>query len=110
MADEFEPRRADPGQEFGYTASETKTLDADATLDDEQVAAGWLLTGFDPETGRREITRQGVQKTIKADDSGVVRPKSQEEVAVLDTFSLPVARSVKAAEKQSEASGEKKES
>lgn len=103
MAEEFDPRRAEPGQEFGYTANETKTLDDDLT--DEQIADGWAVTGYDPETQKREITRQGVQKTIKADDSGVVQPKSTEEVAVLDSFALPVARS--AVEKKPEASGKK---
>ena len=108
MATDFEPRRAEPGQEFGYTGSDTRTIADDEPLTDEQIAEGWAVTGFNPETEKREITRSGVQKTFKADDSGVVHPKSLEEVAVLDSYGLPVARSAqKAAEKTPEASGKK---
>lgn len=107
-ADEFDPRRAEPGQEFGYTSNETKTIDEGVDLDDEQIAAGWTVTGFDPETSKREITRAGVQKTFKADDSGVVHPRNIEEARIADAYGLPVARSAqKAEEKKPEASGKK---
>jgi hypothetical protein len=105
MATDFDPRRAEPGQEFGYTASETADLPEGENLTDEQVAEGWTITGFDPDTKKREITRAGVQKTFKADANGVVHPKSLDEERVADAYGLPVAR--KAAEKTPEASGKK---
>jgi len=94
----FDPRRAEPGQEFGYTATEERTVKAD-----DEAPEGWTPSGIDPETGDRTFVREGVQKTMKADDSGVVHPKSIEEVAVLDSFALPVARSAIAEAKKSEA-------
>lgn len=54
--DEFDPRRAEPGQSFGY---------ADA---------------------------EGKQHELTADSDGIVRPKTIEDVATLDSFDLPVAR------------------
>jgi hypothetical protein len=105
--DEFEPRRADPDQTFGYTGSDTKKLPLGDDLTEEQEIEGWAITGFDPETGDREITRSGVQKTFKSDADGIVRPTSIEEVRVLDAYQLPVARSVQKAEKTPEASGKK---
>lgn len=53
---EFAPRRAEPGQRFGYTTSD------------------------------------GRQREIRADEDGVVHPRSADDVAVLDTFALPEAR------------------
>lgn len=105
MATDFDPRRAEPGQEFGYTGSDTKAIDV-GTITDEQVAEGWAVTGFDPETGKQEITRSGLQKTFKADADGVVHPKTIEEERIADAYGLPVARSAK----KSEASDTKKES
>lgn len=52
----YELRRAEAGQEFGYT-----------------------LPG-------------GEQREIRADDDGVVTPETALDVAMLDTFDLPVAR------------------
>jgi hypothetical protein len=36
--------------------------------------------------------REGNQRTVKADDEGVVRPSTVEEVRTLDAFDLPLAR------------------
>lgn len=62
----FDPRRAKPGQAFGFTG------------------------------------RDGQQHELVADADGVVTPTTAEEVAILDSFDLPVARKaiaeVKAAE------------
>jgi hypothetical protein len=91
MAD-FEPRRAEAGQEFGYTADETREI----AIDDE-VPEGWRISATDPGEGKHTILREGAQRTLKADAEGVVHPKTQADVDVLDSFALPVAR--KAAEK-----------
>ena len=63
MGNGLDPRRAEPGQVFGFT------------------------------------DREGNQKTIKADDEGVVHPDNAEEVAALDAFDLPVARKALSEEK-----------
>jgi hypothetical protein len=114
MATDFEPRRAEPGQEFGYTGNVHRTIGVDDEIPEDE---GWAVTGYDPGEGddpkeTRTITRYGVQKTLRADDSGVVHPRSQEEVDLLDSFALPVARSAMKAEaepKKAEASAKGKE-
>lgn len=63
---DFEPRRAAPGQSFGYTGPD------------------------------------GEQRELAADKDGVVRPKTAQDVEVLDGFELPVARKVLADEKADE--------
>jgi hypothetical protein len=95
MPDQFDPRRAEPGQEFGYTGSVEKTID-----EDEELPAGATLLSVDEESGERRIRLDGVQKTLKADADGVVHPKSNEDVALADAFGLPVAQKAKAAEKE----------
>lgn len=84
---EFEPRRAEPGQEFGYTTSEESTIP-----EGEDVPEGVTLLSTDEETGDRRVRTDGVQRTLKADSEGVVHPKTLEDVQMLDTFALPVAR------------------
>lgn len=90
---DFELRRAEPGQEFGYTTTERINLD-----EGEDPPEGTTL-GVDTDTDadgnpvtKRFSIREGVQRTIKADDQGVVTPRSDEDVRILDTFDLPVAR------------------
>jgi hypothetical protein len=43
---------------------------------------------------------QGSQIDLKADDQGVAQPKSAAEVAVLDSFGLPVARKAEAEQRK----------
>jgi hypothetical protein len=71
MPQDFDLRRAEPGQTFGYTAQD------------------------------------GSQRELKADDEGVVEPKTAEDVAILDTFDLPVARKAMAELKAAEPGADK---
>lgn len=98
---EFDPRRAEPGQEFTYTATVDEEVDKDA--DDPE---GAELVSIDDETGVRTFRRFGVERTLKADREGVVRPKTAQDVAVLDGFGLPVARSAQKAEAKADAEKE----
>lgn len=86
----FDPRRAEPGQEFSYTTSETTDV-----AKGEDGPEGAVLVSVDQETGDQVYRRDGVERTLKADKSGVVRPKTQADVAVLDGFGLPVHRAAK---------------
>jgi hypothetical protein len=91
---EFDPRRAEPGQAFSYHTS------VDATLDDgEDVPEGVEILSVDPETKQTRIRRFGVERTLRADDQGVVHPQTAEDEAVLLSFGLPVARKAAAEEK-----------
>jgi hypothetical protein len=65
VADQFDPRRAEPGQVFTY------------------------------------VDAQGREHNFRADDEGVVHPKNADEASTADLFGLPVARSAKRAEKES---------
>lgn len=47
----------------------------------------------------------GAQVDIRADDTGVIQPVDAAEEALLDGFSLPVARKVIAERKQKEGDG-----
>lgn len=89
MAEDFDPRRAEPGQEFGYTGTDRVELaDADVVPD-----GSTLAVEIDGDGNRtRYAVRDGVQKTLKADDQGVVHPRNAEDNAALDSFGLPVAR------------------
>lgn len=99
---DFEPRRAEPGQEFGYTADETREIAAD-----DEIPEGFRVTHGDAEAGTVSILREGVQRTLTADAEGVVTPHTQADKDLLDSFALPVARKA-IAEKKAEAT--KKES
>lgn len=99
MATDFDPRRAEPGQEFGYTASEERTI-----AKGDELPEGATLLSVDDESGDRRVRLDGVQRVIRADDSGIVHPKTQDDVNVLDAFGLPVARKAK---KEAEASDTK---
>lgn len=70
MADQFDPRRAEPGQHFVWH--------------DEY----------------------GVQHTLTADKDGVVRPASEVEARIADTFGLPIARKAIAEQKAAAAAEE----
>lgn len=98
---EFDPRRAEPGQEFTYTGTRDEKLAAGEDLPD-----GVDVIGVDDETGERTIRRYGVEISMKADKDGVVRPKTAADEAVLNGFGLPVARSAKAESKASDAEKE----
>jgi hypothetical protein len=103
MSEEFEPRRAEPGQEFSYTTTKDVTL---AEGDDVPEGAEIVSVEDDDDGVRTRVARQyGIERTIKADADGVVHPKTAADKAILDGFSLPVARSAiaesKAAEKTS---------
>jgi membrane-associated protease RseP (regulator of RpoE activity) len=91
MSDDFEPRRAEPGQVFGYTADVTHTVTKEAAAKDDFEPKGELVSV--DEEGRKTFVEYGKQVEIRADDEGVVRPKTLGDVAVLDSFGLPVARS-----------------
>lgn len=59
---------------------------------------------FDPRRAEKGQTfefvdPQGSVQTMKADDEGVLRPSNALEARTADLFGLPVARSVKQAEK-----------
>lgn len=51
--------------------------------------------------------RSGKQIEMRADDEGIVRPDSADEVAVLDGYDLPVARKALAAEKAAKKAAKK---
>lgn len=68
---------------------------------------------FDPRRAEKGqsfefVDASGTAHTMKADDEGVLRPSNAAEKAIADLFDLPVARSVKQAEKAAD-SGDKKE-
>jgi hypothetical protein len=94
MAEEFDPRRAEPDQEFEYTTSVDSTIEADEDVPDgaEVVGIRTVNEGKDNERTVREIRRYGVARTLKADKQGIVHPKTSADVAVLDSFGLPRAR------------------
>ena len=50
----------------------------------------------------------GEQRTMKADDEGVLRPSNALEARVADSFDLPVARKVVTEEKQALPKGQEK--
>lgn len=104
---EFEPRRAEPGQEFGYTVPREDTTVSKERYEKEDFEAPGELTAEDVETGARTYSRFGVQRTLKADAEGVVRPQTAADVALLDTFDLPVARKAIEADKSDSKSGGK---
>ena len=59
---------------------------------------------FDPRRAEKGqsfefVDPQGSAHTMKADDEGVLRPSNALEARMADQFGLPVARSVKQAEK-----------
>jgi len=94
MTEEFEPRRAEPGTEFTYSVTERTKLG-----DDEDLPEGATLsveTSEPDADGKVETTRyavrEGVQRTLKTDDDGVVHPKTQADALLLDRYDLPVAR------------------
>lgn len=67
---------------------------------------------FDPRRAEKDesfeyVDASGSAHTMKADEDGVLRPSNAEEQRVADLFSLPVARTVKQADKADAA--EKKE-
>lgn len=94
---EFDPRRAEPGQEFTYTTNVDDEIEAD-----EDVPAGGEVIGIrlvnegkDNERPVRVVRRFGVQRTLRADAQGVVTPGNSEDEAILVGFGLPVARAAK---------------
>lgn len=101
MATEFDPRRAEPGTEFSYTTTTREKLD-----DGEDLPEGARLEVDTDEEGKvtaRYAIREGVQKTFRAGDDGVVWPKNAEEDRALSTFDLPVARTAQREAKAAEA-------
>lgn len=67
---------------------------------------------FDPRRAKpgqalSTVDAQGKEITVRADDEGVLRPSSEVEKRLADRFGLPVARSVKQAEKDSAGDGGK---
>lgn len=101
---EFELRRAEPGQEFTYTTTDRTKLD-----EGEDAPEGARIEQDVNEDGEatRYAVREGVSRTIRADDKGIVTPRSQEDVNALDLFDLPVARKA-IAERQAETKAEEK--
>lgn len=93
---EFEPRRAEPGMTFTYVGTVTKTLD-----EGEDPPDGATMLGHDPENPDvRQYQLVGVPIDLTADDNGVVQPKNSQEVALLDSFGLKVARKLTAKEEK----------
>jgi hypothetical protein len=87
----LDARKAEPGTEFGYTGNEFKEIGPD-----DEIPEGWTPTHYDPETDKRTIGRLGIQKTMKADDAGLVHPRDEFEASILDSFGLKVVRTTKA--------------
>lgn len=102
MADEFDPRRAEPHQTFTYVTNEDVVLG-----DGDEIPDGADVVAIDPETKARTIRRFAVERTLKADADGVVRPKTAADALALDGFALPVARSAIAADKSAAAAPKK---
>lgn len=96
---EFEPRRAEPGTEFTFTTSEEKTF-----LRSEVPDGATILAVDDDDPHRVRVRIDGVHKTFRADDEGVVRPKNEDQEATMRAFGLPVARKAEAEDKAQAAS------
>jgi hypothetical protein len=83
----FDPRHAhEPGQEFSYTTTEDTEVEKGGDAPE-----GAILVSRDPETGAEIWRRDGVERTLRADGNGIVRPKTDADVALLDGFGLKVA-------------------
>jgi hypothetical protein len=108
MAEEFEPRRAEPDQEFTYTT----TRDVKLADGDDVPEGAEIISVDDGEDGTRTRVARlyGVERNLKADKEGVVHPKTAADVALLDTFALPVARSAMKTENTATTPGKGKES
>lgn len=88
-AAEFDPRRAEPGQEFSYiVASDDRTIGEDAEIPPGADDLGLVLDSDGKSTGKRTIRVYGIERTLKADDQGIVRPKTSRDEQVLDSFGL----------------------
>lgn len=113
---EFEPRsgKRDSLEEITYTGTDDvpwepgDDIPPGATIVDLTTDEGVDDEG-NPKPRQRFARIEGVQKTLKADASGLFHPKSQEDENALLAFGLPVSRESKAAEpKKEEPAGGKK--
>jgi hypothetical protein len=70
-----------------------------------------MATEYQPRRARSGQTftytdAEGYQVELRANDEGVVEPRNDQEVAVLDGYELPVARKVVAERKAEQKEGE----